>query len=62
MRHISESGSYISGHVSNSSGSIDPYAIVPRAPGKRSYISIYDIPGELAGKFARVSKEEFLEA
>lgn len=62
MRPISESGSYISGHVSNSSGSINPNAIVPRASGQRSYGSVYEVPGEMPGKFARVNKEVFLEA
>ena len=62
MRHISESGSYISGHVSNSSGSINSNAIVPRALGQRSYGSVYEVPGEMAGKIAHVSKEVFLEA
>jgi hypothetical protein len=62
MRPISESGSYISGHISNSSGSINPNAIVPRASGQRSYGSVYEVPGEMAGKFARVSKEVFIEA
>jgi hypothetical protein len=62
MRPSSEAGSYMSGHVSNSSGSVNPNAIVPRASGQRSYGSIYDIPGGMAGKFARVTKEVFLEA
>jgi hypothetical protein len=62
MRPISESRSYMSGHVSNSSGSINPNAIVPRASGQRSYGSIYEISGQMAGKFARVDREDFIEA
>ena len=61
MRPISESGSYISGHVSNSSRGINPNAIVPRASGQRSYGSVYEVPREIA-RTARVSKEVFLEA
>ncbi len=65
MRPSSEAGSYMSGHVSNSSGSFNPNAIVPRAWRQRSYGSIDDIPGEMGlngRKFARVTKEVFLEA
>ena len=62
MRPISESGSYVSGHVSNSSGSINLNAIVPRASGQRFYGSVYEVPGEMAGKYARVSREVFIEA
>jgi hypothetical protein len=61
LRPSSQSGSYNSGHDSNSSGSINPNAIAPRASGQRSYGSVYDVPGASAGKFARVSKEVFLE-
>ena len=62
MRHISDTGSYISGHVPNSFGSINPNEIMPRASGQRSYGSVNEVLGEMAGKFARVSKEVFLEA
>jgi hypothetical protein len=62
MRLISQSGSYISGHVSNYLRSVNPNAIVPRTSGQRSYGSIYDVPGEGAGKYAPICKEVFLEA
>ncbi len=65
MRPSSEAGSYMSGHVSNFSGSINPNALVLRASGQRSYRSIYDIPGEMGlngRKFDLVTKEVFLEA
>jgi hypothetical protein len=61
MIPISKSGTYISGHVSNSSGSINLNAIVPHPSGQRSYGSNYEVPGG-PGKFARVSREVFIEA